>query len=81
MRGGTTRGPSSGWMSSDRGRCRSRLGPIMLHGSSATGSEAGPVIEAFVRLSQSDQDVVVSFLLTLRLPVEASAARQVACHY
>jgi hypothetical protein len=39
-----------------------------LHGDSSTGSEAGPVVDAFKKLSPQQQQAVVDFLLTLRLP-------------
>lgn len=50
------------------GRAMTLKEAILLHGDSSTGSESGPVIDAFEKLSSSDQDAVVSFLLTLRLP-------------
>jgi len=63
------------------GRATSLLQAILLHGNSTTGSEAGPIIDAFERLSPSDQDAVVSFLLTLRLPTEQGAATPSSCKY
>jgi hypothetical protein len=64
------------------GRATSLLQAIMLHGNSATGSgsEAAPIIDAFEKLSPDDQQAVVNFLLSLRLPLEqdqaATASRQ-----
>ena len=54
------------------GRATSLLDAIMMHGNSATGSgsEAAPIIDAFEKLSPADQQAVVNFLLSLRLPVE-----------
>jgi len=51
------------------GRAMTLLEAIMMHGDSSTGSEAGPVIDVFKNLSESDQQAVVDFLLTLRLPL------------
>ncbi|HKG21292.1 MAG TPA: di-heme oxidoredictase family protein, partial [Blastocatellia bacterium] len=54
------------------GRATSLLQAIMLHGNSSTGSgsEAAPFIDAFEKLSPGDQQAVVNFLLSLRLPLE-----------
>ena len=54
------------------GRATSLMQAIMLHGDSATGSgsEAAPIIDAFEKLSPDDQQAVVNFLLSLRLPTE-----------
>jgi hypothetical protein len=47
---------------------------IVLHGDSsvppANRSEAAPVTDAFEKLSPDDQQALVNFLLSLRLPVE-----------
>jgi hypothetical protein len=50
------------------GRATSLREAILLHGNSSTGSEAGPVIDVFEKLSPQQQQAVVNFLLTLRLP-------------
>jgi hypothetical protein len=50
------------------GRATSLREAILLHGDSSTGSEAGPVVDAFKKLSPQQQQAVVDFLLTLRLP-------------
>jgi hypothetical protein len=54
------------------GRATSLLDAIMMHGNSASGSgsEAAPIIDAFEKLAPADQQAVVNFLLSLRLPVE-----------
>jgi hypothetical protein len=44
-----------------------------MHGDRVSGSEAGPVVEAFEHLSASDQNALVSFLETLRLPLPGGA--------
>jgi len=49
------------------GRARTLKEAIMFHAS--PGSEANPVIEAFGKLSQADQQAVVDFLLAQRLPI------------
>ncbi len=51
------------------GRAMTLKEAILMHGDRSTGSEAAPVVEAFQHLSPADQDAVVSFLLTLRLPL------------
>jgi hypothetical protein len=53
------------------GRALTLRDAILMHGDSKTGggSEAAPVIDAFEKLSPSDQQAVVDFLLTLRLPL------------
>ena len=56
------------------GRAMTLKEAILMHGNETTGSEAGPVIEAFENLPPSDQDAVVSFLETLRLPLPGSGA-------
>ncbi|MBC7911539.1 MAG: hypothetical protein H7Y30_13610, partial [Pyrinomonadaceae bacterium] len=64
------------------GRATSLMQAILMHGDSRTGSqsEAAPIIDAFQKLSANDQQAVVNFLLSLRLPVEtpqaATATRQ-----
>jgi len=52
------------------GRALTLRDAILMHGDTATGggSEAAPVIDAFEKLSPADQQAVVDFLLTLRLP-------------
>ena len=52
------------------GRALTLRDAILMHGDSATcsGSEAAPVVDAFEKLSAADQQAVVDFLLTLRLP-------------
>ncbi len=50
------------------GRAQSLKEAILLHESD--GSEANDVIEAFRKLSDDDQEAIVAFLLTLRLPVD-----------
>ena len=54
------------------GRARSLREAILLHGDtstpSCTGSSAEPIIKVFRALSAQDQQAVVKFLLTLRLP-------------
>jgi hypothetical protein len=50
------------------GRAQSLNEAILLHESD--GSEANDVIEAFRNLSKDEQDAVVKFLLTLRLPLD-----------
>lgn len=52
------------------GRAMTLMEAILLHGDSKTcsGSEAAPVIDKFEKLSESDQQDVIKFLLTLRLP-------------
>jgi hypothetical protein len=52
------------------GRALTLRDAILLHGDSATGggSEAAPVIDAFEKLPPADQQSLVDFLLTLRLP-------------
>jgi hypothetical protein len=51
------------------GRAMTLKEAILMHGDITTGSEAAPVVAAFKRLSAADQDAVVSFLLTLHLPL------------
>jgi hypothetical protein len=53
------------------GRAMTLQEAIMMHGDSkACGDcEAGPVIDAFEKRSAADQQAVVDFLLTLRLPL------------
>jgi hypothetical protein len=55
------------------GRAMTLKEAILMHGDRASGSEAGPVIEAFEHMSASDQNAVVSFLATLRLPLPGGA--------
>ena len=50
------------------GRAQSLKEAILLHESD--GSEANDVIEAFRKLSPEDQEDVVKFLLSLRLPLD-----------
>ena len=52
------------------GRALTLRDAILMHGDTATGggSEAAPVIDAFEKLLPADQQSVVDFLLTLRLP-------------
>ena len=58
------------------GRARTLLEAILLHGNSqtplCTGSSAEPVIAVFRSLSAQEQQDVVAFLLTLRLPLPGS---------
>jgi hypothetical protein len=61
------------------GRATTLREAIVLHGDSSVPvpgnrSEAAPVIDAFEKLSADDQQAVVNFLLSLRLPVEETAA-------
>jgi len=59
------------------GRARSLREAILLHGDTSdpqcAGSSAEPVIKVFRALSPQDQQAVVRFLLTLRLPTAAAA--------
>ena len=41
---------------------------VLLHRSD--GSEANDVIDAFTNLPRIDQDAIIKFLLTLRLPLD-----------
>ena len=41
---------------------------ILLH--SSEGSEANDVIDSFTKLPRCDQDAIIKFLLTLRLPLD-----------
>jgi Di-haem oxidoreductase, putative peroxidase len=50
------------------GRARSLLEAIQLH--SSEGSEANDVIAAFNALQQEEKDAIISFLLTLHLPLQ-----------
>jgi Di-haem oxidoreductase, putative peroxidase len=50
------------------GRAQSLEEAILLHRSE--GSEANDVIDAFAKLPSGDQDAVIKFLLTLRLPLD-----------
>ncbi len=50
------------------GRAQSLEEAILLHRSD--GSEANDVIDAFTNLPRGDQDAVIKFLLTLRLPLD-----------
>jgi hypothetical protein len=50
------------------GRAQTLEEAILLHRSE--GSEANDVIDAFTQLSRSDQDAVIKFLLSLRLPLD-----------
>jgi hypothetical protein len=54
------------------GRATSLLDAILMHGDTASGSgsDAAPIIDAFKKLSADDQQAVINFLLSLRLPVE-----------
>jgi len=54
------------------GRATSLMQAILLHGDTASGSgsEAAPIIDAFESLTPADQQAVVNFLLSLRLPTE-----------
>ncbi|HYJ06029.1 MAG TPA: di-heme oxidoredictase family protein [Chthoniobacterales bacterium] len=61
------------------GRATSLMEAIVLHGDSsvpnpANRSEAAPVIDAFQKLSPDDQQAIVNFLLSLRLPVEENSS-------
>jgi Di-haem oxidoreductase, putative peroxidase len=61
------------------GRATTLMEAILLHGDSsvnppANRSEAAPVIDAFEKLSADDQQAVVNFLLSLRLPLETNPA-------
>ena len=51
---------------------------IIMHGdtSSGSGSDAAPVIDVFEKLAPQDQQAVINFLLTLRLPLPAGAPFQ-----
>ncbi|HTR88059.1 MAG TPA: di-heme oxidoredictase family protein [Reyranella sp.] len=55
------------------GRAMTLKEAILFHGDQSTGSDAGPVIAAFKQLSAGDQNAVVSFLETLRLPLPGSS--------
>jgi hypothetical protein len=50
------------------GRAQSLEEAILLHRSE--GSEANDVIDAFTKLPRGDQDAIINFLLTLRLPLD-----------
>jgi hypothetical protein len=52
------------------GRAMTLTEAILMHGDSASksGSDAAPVIDAFEKLKPNEQQAVVDFLLTLRLP-------------
>ena len=50
------------------GRAQSLEEAILLHRSD--GSEANDVIDAFTQLPRGDQDAIIKFLLTLRLPLD-----------
>jgi Di-haem oxidoreductase, putative peroxidase len=50
------------------GRAQSLEEAILLHRSD--GSEANDVIDAFTKLPRGDQDAIIKFLLTLRLPLD-----------
>jgi CxxC motif-containing protein (DUF1111 family) len=50
------------------GRAQSLEEAILLHRSE--GSEANDVIDAFTKLPRCDQDAIIKFLLTLRLPLD-----------
>lgn len=50
------------------GRATTLRNAILFHGNSSTGSEAGPVVDKFITLTPQQQQAVVDFLLTLRLP-------------
>ncbi len=50
------------------GRAESLEEAILLHRSD--GSEANDVIDAFTNLPRGDQDAIIKFLLTLRLPLD-----------
>jgi hypothetical protein len=50
------------------GRARTLLEAIQFHLSE--GSEANPVIQTFNQLSPEEQDAIVAFLLSLRLPLD-----------
>ncbi len=60
------------------GRATSLLQAILLHGDSTTGSEAGPIIDAFKKLSNDDKQAVVNLLLSLRLPIEQTSGSMAA---
>jgi hypothetical protein len=55
------------------GRAMTLKEAILMHGDESSGSDAGPVIEAFEHLSANDQNDVVGFLETLRLPLPGGA--------
>lgn len=63
------------------GRATTLLEAIILHGGSSTGSEAGKIIDAFSKLNAADQQAVVTFLLTLRLPTEQNSPPLPACRF
>jgi CxxC motif-containing protein (DUF1111 family) len=50
------------------GRAQSLEEAILSHRSD--GSEANDVIDAFTKLPPCDQDAIIKFLLTLRLPLD-----------
>ena len=50
------------------GRAQSLEEAILLHRSD--GSEANDVIDAFTKLPSGEQDAIIKFLLTLRLPLD-----------
>ena len=52
------------------GRAMTLKEAILMHGDSKTGggSEAAPVVDTYEKLSPNDQQAVINFLLTLRLP-------------
>lgn len=49
-------------------RAQSLEEAILLHRSN--GSEANDIIDAFTQLPRVDQDAIIKFLLTLRLPLD-----------
>ena len=50
------------------GRARTLLEAIQFH--LGEGSEANPVIQIFNQLNHQEQDAIVAFLLSLRLPLD-----------
>jgi hypothetical protein len=60
------------------GRAMTLTEAIIMHGdtSSGSGSDAAPVIDVFEKLAPQDQQAVINFLLTLRLPLPAGAPFQ-----
>ena len=49
-------------------QARSLKEAILMHGSE--GSEAKAVIDNFKKLSKDDQELLIDFLLSLRLPIQ-----------
>jgi hypothetical protein len=57
------------------GRAQTLKDAILMHGDTASGSgsEAAPVVDAFEKLTPAQQQALVNYLLTLRLPQPVAA--------